>query len=71
MFLADTILTLYTVGFKKMTNIFQKISFLLGLLIGVNCFANPTNLVDVIVSGAGISGIAAGKHLQNQGLSVS
>ena len=67
MFLADTILTLYTVGFKKMTNIFQKISFLLGLLIGVNCFANPTNLVDVIVSGAGMSGIAAGKYLQNKG----
>ena len=50
-----------------MTNIFQKISFLLGLLIGVNCFANPTNLVDVIVSGAGMSGIAAGKYLQNKG----
>lgn len=48
----------------------QKITCVLTLFMGVNSFANQVNSVDVIVIGAGISGIAAAQQLQNQGLSV-
>ena len=49
---------------------FQRMIYVMSIFIGFNSFANPTNFVDVIVIGAGISGIAAAQQLQHEGVSV-
>jgi monoamine oxidase len=53
-----------------MVTFLQRIGFAVSLFMGINSFAKEINSVDVIVIGAGISGIAAAQKLKNDGLSV-